>query len=142
MRSDMCVLHMCTYECARASMCKITARQSVTKYTDTSVPGPRRPTSAVSGISVKVGKMEANLPETQAKLASGWAQDIHRGHLDVNPSGDRERTGHSPPPSLSGRATDRVGSPCTRVTFCVCLIPFSQFAQWLLEKPESRDSGV
>lgn len=114
-------------------MCKVTARQSVTKYTDTSVSGLRWPTRAVSGISAKVGKTEANLTETQAMLG---------GRLDVNPSGDREQTGHSPPPSLSGRATDRVGSPCTRVTFCICLIPFSQFAQWLLEKPESRDSDV
>lgn len=87
----------------------------------------RWPTSAVLGSSAETGKNGAILTETQARLASGWPNDIHHGHLDVSPSGDREDW---PLPSIFSLVvvTDQVGSHYTRVEFCSHQIPFSLFA--------------
>lgn len=71
----------CAHTCALEGMCKIIDRHSPHKVCRHQCVWPEVAARAVLGSSAKVVKNEATLTETQARLASGWANDIHHGPL-------------------------------------------------------------
>lgn len=75
------------------------------KHMDANLSDLKWPTSVALGSSDR--KEQAT--KTQARSAPGQARTIHHGHLDVSPS-DKEQTGLSSWPSLSGRMAEETAT--------------------------------
>lgn len=88
--SDMCESRPACMYAHRSMHMSACANSQIDTRSPNTLCDLRWPMSAVLGSSAKTGKKGATLTETQARLASGSANYIHHGHLDVSPSGDRE----------------------------------------------------